>query len=358
MSSVAATGARQPLLVVGVISTERQVRWRQRLRHLYQPYVDRGIVQVFYILDGSAQNGLIMADEIGVPVSHRPDRHCAHKMIGFWKMAGRWPATYYLKTDDDVTLDLPRIVPLLESLPRHRLFSGILRYSLVNETTLEGVCWSAGANGALNKRRRASCKGDTIRGPFPFAEGPFVLMSADVQAWVGPRLKKDPRQQCHFEDLLLGRELAQHRELQIVNLDFLLGQPNVVSSRGEWLGTNGPVAHWTRSEEHFIKTIESFRRASQSLPVTSAFPKPPCAPWGQSFRRLHEYPCCQNWTLCDGPEVVAYWKDVRQVYQGRVAVGRGIATRPAGRGAPIGSGTSKTKYRAARDRGHRRRDTM
>ena len=42
---------KQPLLVLGVVATERHAAWRARLRSLYKPFTDSGIVRVRYILD-------------------------------------------------------------------------------------------------------------------------------------------------------------------------------------------------------------------------------------------------------------------------------------------------------------------
>ena len=61
---------------------------------------------------------------MGVLVGHERDQHCAHKMVGWWSGVGHEPATFYAKTDDDALLDLARILPLLESLPRTSLYAG------------------------------------------------------------------------------------------------------------------------------------------------------------------------------------------------------------------------------------------
>ena len=319
-----AVASPRALLVIGIVSTEKRKEWRDRLRTVYKPWVDRGVVILKFVLDSRRlpDNAL---DELGVPISKTRYRYfqtaCAHKMVAFWQQAGRWPAQYYVKTDDDAALNLHHIVPLVQSLPRKRLYSGILRYSSMNDTTLEGVCWAAGPNGALNKKRTArECKGPTVSGPYPFAEGPFILISSDVQQWVSTRLRRDARQQCHFEDLLLGRALSQHPRLRIVNLGALLSDPNIVSNRGVWLGTNGPLAHWTRTAALLSRTVKSFELAVNASPPR-VFPRPPCAPWRDSYPRLHQFSCCTNWTLCDGKETNKYWKGLRAVYQasGRAA---------------------------------------
>lgn len=326
MAAPPPTVSAQPLLVLGVLCNERRRTWALKLRKLYAPFVNSGQVVVRYVYDErwiskrkSWQQ--LLDDEVGVPIGQGVQLHCAHKMVGWWSNAHRWSnGTFYAKTDDDAALDLERILPLIERLPRRRLYGGILRYSSINDTSLEGVCWSAGAHGAVKKHRR-HCP--TSRGPIAFAEGPFVLMSADMQRFVAPVLHPDPRQRCHFEDLLLGKEVMNMRSLNLVNLDALIGEPNVVSgpnrqrSQGMWLGTKGPLAHWTRTDELLAKAIASFERANRDSPAR-AHPAFNCTPWLPQFELLRAFPCCQDWNLCVPSDAGEYWKLMRRVYLGGV----------------------------------------
>ena len=313
----------KPLLVLGVLSNERRQQWRERLRKLYAPFADRVIVR--YVFDQTwltRHPKLATEDSVGVAVGRGRDLHCAHKMVGWWSTAHKWPGTFYAKTDDDAVLDLGRLLPILESLPRRRLYSGILRYSSINESSLEGICWSAGGHGALRKRSRY-CK--SARGPIVFAEGPLIVMSSDVQAMVAPRLKLDDRQRCHFEDLLLGKEIALLSQLNLVNLGPLIAEPNVVSGprrgrpRGEWLGVKGPLGHWARTEALYSRTIREFERAAREVPPR---PEPVfnCSLWAHSFPRLREFPCCQDWSLCEPPDGGAAWSQLRAVYKGNLTL--------------------------------------
>ena len=302
-----------PLLVLGVLCSEGRRGWRERLRRYYSAFSDRVVVR--FILDEkwmSSHKTKTASDEVGVPTGRGLNQHCAHKMVGWWSTAQRWPGSYYMKTDDDAMVDLARILPLLESLPRTRMYGGILRYSSINETSLEGVCWAPGAAGALNKRRN-HCK--LTRGPIVFAEGPFVLMSADVQAWVAPRLRVDARQLCHFEDLLLGRELASYSgALRLTNLDLLLAEPNVWENRGRWMGVKGPLAHWTRDDVAFDRVANEFRRAAVLAPI-AAHPPLQCAPWITTFARLREFPAASHaWELCQSAAAETEWKRLRRMY--------------------------------------------
>ena len=310
----------QPLLVLGVLADERRPRYRERLREYYAQYSDRVLVR--YILDerwlSDHPKYIPAADEISVRVGREhKDQHCAHKMIGWWSTAARWPGTFYAKTDDDVMIDLARIVPLLESLPSDGLYGGILRYSSINESSLEGQCWSAGAFGALRRRisppKEYPRCGET-RGPIVFAEGPFVLMSHDVQKWVSPKLSLDERQRCHYEDLLLGRELAHRPSMRLTNLGGLIADPNVWDFRGRWQRVHGPLAHWTRTDEAFNHTASQFARTARIAPTNVPMPKLACTPWLESFPRLVEFPCCRNWTLCESADALKEWKRLRKIY--------------------------------------------
>ena len=320
-NAVAAPASHQPLLVLGVVCNERRRPWALRLRKLYAPFVDSGKVVVRYVYDeqwlAHRKKWQLLPDEIGVPVGRGMNLHCAHKMVGWWSRAHEWSGSYYAKTDDDAALDMARLLPLIEQLPVRKLYGGILRYSSINETSLEGVCWSGGAYGAVKKHRR-HCPNS--HGPIAFAEGPFVLMSADVQQLVAPSLHADPRQRCHFEDLLLGKQVMNVSGLNIVNLDVLLGEPNVVSgpSRqqrgGRWLGTKGPLAHWTRTDELFAKSIASFERANRLSPPGQVHPAFNCTLWSRQFELLRAFPCCQDWSLCVPSDAGEYWKSLRRLY--------------------------------------------
>jgi hypothetical protein len=365
----------RPLLVLGVLCNERRPRWRQRLRQWYAPFAKRVLVR--YILDDKwlRKHGGAAADEVGVPVGVLRDQHCAHKMVGWWSVAQAslrliaqranarraqtllsplsfqaWNATFYAKTDDDAMLDLGRVLPLLESLPTSQLYSGILRYSSINETSLEGVCWAAGAYGALRRRRdrRESPTCDRTRGPVVFAEGPLVVMSRDVQAWLAPRLRIDARQQCHFEDLLLGREMAAREALQLANLGPLIAEPNVWAPGGKWLGVHGPLAHWTRTDEAYERVADEFKRAATTAPYG---PMPPlrCAPWRISFPRLRDFPCCASWNLCESEAANAEWRELRTVYT------RSAREARAARSSVSTSSSSSTGTRAPAPRPNRRK---
>lgn len=315
------------LLVLGVVTTEKWAVERiTRLRAFYSTW--NGTALVKFILDEqwlqrerARQKILDTAahdDLLGVPtMSELPQRHCAHKMVGWWRAASRWPAAYYVKTDDDAAVDLAQLVPLLRSpsMPRTRAYAGVVRYSSLNESSLLGVCWAPGAGGALKLRqRRAECVG--AYGPFPFAEGPLIVLSVDVQAWLAPRLAIDVRQRCHFEDLLLGQELSRHPSLHLVNLDRLVGRSNVIAGKqqgGGWVGATGILAHWTRTDEHFRRAIAGFSRATAAKATTFALaasatwspisvaPALECSLWRGSYTDLTAYPCCNNWTLCVPP---------------------------------------------------------
>ena len=54
------------------------------------------------------------------------------------------------------------------------VFAGIVRYSSVNATNLEGVCFASGAAYAIRYRRKY-CAGPRFAGPFPYVEGPLEM---------------------------------------------------------------------------------------------------------------------------------------------------------------------------------------
>ena len=115
-------------------------------------------------------------------------------------------------------------------------------------------------------------------------------MSHDVQKWVAPKLSLDERQRCHYEDLLLGRELAHRPSMRLTNLGGLIADPNVWDFRGRWQRVHGPLAHWTRTDEAFNHTASQFARTARIAPTNVPMPKLACTPWLESFPRLVEFP--------------------------------------------------------------------
>ena len=347
----------QPVLLLGVVSTERWAHARLvRLRAFYSHWTNGTVpaVLVRFILDerwlmrlAKQSPRSVMDDMLGVKIMSLPQRHCAHKMVGWWRAVSRWPADFYGKTDDDAAVDLARLVPLLLSpaMPRIGAYAGVTRYSSVNESSLEGLCWAPGAGGALKLReRKVECRGS--HGPLPFVEGPLVIISADVQAWLAPRLGLDRRQLCHYEDLLLGRELSRHASLTLVNVDRLIGRSMVLADKrqgGGWVGATGLLAHHMRTEEDFWRAVAAFdHRAPASTTamagvggLTAPAASLHCSMWRSSYADLSRFPCCHNWTLCTPPATVNRRVKQRSSRQRRMQDGRrhGLhaTKRPAGR---------------------------
>ena len=96
--------------MLGIISTEHQHGRRQRQRELYSR--TPGVFLRFVLSERylqSAANTSLIGDEVGVYVGDNIARagawsnaHCAHKSLGWWRIAGRWVGDFYGKSDDDV----------------------------------------------------------------------------------------------------------------------------------------------------------------------------------------------------------------------------------------------------------------
>ena len=160
---------------------------------------------------------------------------------------------------------------------------------------------------------------------------------------LGTRLKRDDRQRCHWEDLLLAKELALRPNISLANLGKLIADPNVVSPNGRWLGVHGPLAHWTRSEALQRLTAREFKRAAVEAPPSKLWtgrgslespsstrpppsprtpqePRPSefiCKRWRDSFPRLSKFPRgYRDWRLCEPSDGGRQWKQLRRVYLG------------------------------------------
>jgi hypothetical protein len=118
------------------------------------------------------------------------------------------------------------------------------------------------------------------------------------QRFLAARVEADPRQRCHYEDLYVGRYVAQHPRLSLVNLDSMLGHKDVwQSGTRKWLGADSFLAHWVRDHEAFLRVSRGFeeRRAMSSANSLDLH----CMHWADSFELLPAFSCCQNWTVCE-----------------------------------------------------------
>lgn len=128
--------------------------------------------------------------------------------------------------------------------------------------------------------------------------GPLEILSPEAQRFLAARAHVDARMRCHYEDLYVGIELSAHPQLSLVNLERLLGRKDIYIPRSsQYIGADGMLAHWVRSEEAFVRVRRDFEvkrrlRAAGSSDVH-------CAPWRASFVELAHFPCCQNWTVCE-----------------------------------------------------------
>ena len=316
----AAVGVDQHLFVFGVVCNERKHEWRGRLRKLYAAHApamlpifvldDRHQADARWMRRERAVGGLVGDDMLFVRTAwhathverHHAYReaHCAHKTMGWWQSALRWPSRWYGKTDDDAVIDLPPLRSLLARLPSGPVYGGIVHYSSVNTSNLEGGCFSPGAWGAVRARTvgRAAARCAALEGPYPYVEGPLEILSPDVAGFLGMRAERDGRQRCHFEDLYVGRYIAAHPALSLVNLDSMLGHKDVWHPpSGAWLGADSFLAHWVRTDEAFGRVTERFA-AARALRHPDALALR-CSSWRRSFSSLAAFPCCHNWTLCE-----------------------------------------------------------
>ena len=229
------------------------------------------------------------------------EAHCAHKTMGWWKLAKRWPSRWYGKTDDDAVIDLP---PLLRFLREEMaaipgpVFGGIVHYSSLNTTNLEGACFASGGLNAIKSRRRR-CSGPEFAGPCPYVEGPLEILSPEVMRFLSEHAAVDPRQRCHYEDLYVGIAIAGHASLSLVNLERLLGRKDVyIPGRREFVGADSMLAHWVRSEDAFKRVVNGFERTRGLRSRRSNALQ--CAPWASAFPPLRDgFPCCHDWHVCE-----------------------------------------------------------
>ena len=168
------------LLAMGIVANERRLDLRHTLRSRYAPYVEQGTLHVTFVMDARLRNTTADADWNDVMlVDHVVSRaHCAHKSIGWWNNAlQRVPnARYLLKTDDDAHVHVERVHAAIVALPSGvSVYGGPIGYSCFNVREQRGSCYAYGPRRAFHLKRTTCFEDD---GPYPFAFGPMILMSA------------------------------------------------------------------------------------------------------------------------------------------------------------------------------------
>ena len=290
-------------LAIGAVCDERRHDLRHNLRRHYARHVASGELLVRFVVSDDrlhdqrwrarevAANGSTGAvdDLLFVPATvrstmletadcpgHEPgtrrcwssrtpyrEAHCAHKTMGWWQVAGRWPARWYGKTDDDALIDMPALLFMLRAVLAPiggAIYGGIVHYSSLNTTNLEGACFSSGGNSAARYKRRY-CPTADMAGPYPYVEGPLEILAPETQRFLAQRAARDPRMRCHYEDLYVGVELSAHPSLRLVNLERLLGRKDIyVPGRREYIGADGLLAHWVRSQQAYERVAADFER--------------------------------------------------------------------------------------------------
>ena len=347
MTSVQTTP--QLALALGIVCNGNRPEVRRRLRAWYAPW--SGAVAAVFVLDRkwAERHGTTEPDLVGTAVRRGRDAHCVDKAFGWWRVALRWKARWFAKTDDDALLGMADLLPLLGGLPIGQLaYGGPISYTFLNDTTRQADrrCWARSAGRALRLRSDPWC---SDFGPYPFAGGPLELLSAELLAWLAPRLAPRETDSCQFEDRLLGREVAGHPgRVHLINLMPTVGGMNVVTGRGEWRGSDSPVvAHWVKSRTRFERAADDFTtlRAARSGPasICSAVSpaqgfcvsassgggpsggsvgssgdaaalqlRLPCESWATEFPSLASFPCCHAWLSCRGPRATESQESTRR----------------------------------------------
>ena len=389
-----AVAAPQLLLVLGVMCTEHRHDRRAWLRQHYHRhrhtavevrfFVDAGwlsnrsragihdeddVVGVAHELEGTRVCGGWGSDDAPGSCATREARVMA-KARGWWRVAARWRARFVGKTDDDCVVDVGRLATLLAAVPgadgtappgvathdtldthggARAIYGGKIHFTSINGTAADQLssmpCYSNhGAASALGTRYFASCRLQRLRGPFPFASGPLILLSEPARAWLLRRSSvplHSAEASAQVEDAQLGWELSHHPALDVLDLAFAMRRTNVRRDFAdpEWRGFDGIVAHKvdtaadmrrvaavldmrldkaTSGGQHdyqggheqgheqgheLCASLRSGEERARRCPGGSA--RLVCLPWLAQLGALDAFPCCRRWNVCVPPAQAA-----------------------------------------------------
>ena len=348
--SRASTSQTQYLLAIGVVCREPAIDRRARLRKLYARIASSSDVVIRFVLDGAwwrSANATRFIDEVGAwsGGSTLDESHCALKVLSWWRtIAPCIHAKFYLKTDDDVVLDLPPLLSLIRAFPPGTpLYAGPMHYTYLNATgTRAPYCFAYGAKSAIRLGETA-CRKPLYEGPIIFAEGPLIILSRELLVkWLAPRMRSKDHYwpsdhpsliRCNHEDSWLGAEIRNYDgPLHLVNLDTTLRglhRPDMSVTHG----FKGDKKRFRRLRpysfvSHRVLDAKTFGLVEQAYENGDTAARPvelctnatsrrrqqaklrrfcdgegqvrlPCRKWSEQFAKLERFGCCRDWRLCE-----------------------------------------------------------
>ena len=265
-------------VAIGVTSAEANRAQRDALRREYATHT---CLSTTFLLDADRRSEASDWNASDVVLVENVSSHCVDKSLTWWSIARRRSpyARYIVKTDDDALIRFDRLLRVLHALRHHtHVYTGPHGFSSFNTTQQRGSCYAYGPKRAL-KMRHTLCKNDV--GPYPFAYGPLIVMSAqlvDRVAQLDGFLRRR-RQQCKNEDRIVGHSVSR-----VENVTFMSLGPNALRN------DNGAVF-----VTHHVKGATFTSRLWAHWPARVNVS---CRDWRYRVPRWNEFDCCRDWTMC------------------------------------------------------------
>tara|TARA_B100000683_G_scaffold67049_2_gene65833 strand:+ start:5824 stop:6903 length:1080 start_codon:yes stop_codon:yes gene_type:complete len=184
------------LVLLGVMSVlPHRVRFAQRMyaaqavgcvRHVF-------VVGARFNASEAGPAPLLVTDEDEVVTASHMRRHSTinsrigtwRKLASFMRFAAAAPEPYVARADDDVFVSLPLLIQYahrMSVLGLARVYAGVFEWFNFRESSLEAVGFGYNYGTSVHTGKRHGCRADAppheCSGPYPFAKGPLLLMSA------------------------------------------------------------------------------------------------------------------------------------------------------------------------------------
>lgn len=273
-------------IAVGIISTEHRIDLRRALRTFYAD-APRYNATVRFVVDSTKLGlapDLLQTDVLAVRVNGSRS-HCYHKTVAWVRHALSVPQTdLIIKTNDDVNLNLPRILQLLAAFGlKHSygsLYGGHIAYSCFRTPLWKGVCFGHGPRRALTLYE-STCAADEK--PYPFAFGPLIVMGADVARAVA-QSPMTPDQTCENEDRIVGHLASRVEHVRV--LSFGNFAVRTIPEHGEYATYNPKNSRdalsWRRLPTWNRVSCSAFSEIHSLIPLVQLGS---CSTWELCIRR-------------------------------------------------------------------------
>lgn len=175
------------------------------------------------VVAGTAPAAPTRSDVLGLSLHGGEILPNLHIKVYEWlHQASNANASYVAKTDDDIYIQVPKLVETLRSqVPGSNAYFGRMLYVGYEKTKAKSCGYSFTMGGAWRKHRTYKCDVNNFSTPFAFSIGMLYVLTHDVGKRLDHRLFYENRPIIKGEDVLVGYAVRQMEGVRLVQNTML-----------------------------------------------------------------------------------------------------------------------------------------